>query len=132
MAIKKASVAKKYAAYEAILKRRIAELQERVARARAEIQAENDPDDEGALAYRNTNREMLMTNIERDVQSILEMERALDRIKTGRYGICVSCDEPIAEARLKALPWARICIACATNPNQNRRLTGLEKLSPAR
>ena len=128
----KKTTTKKFATYEKMLTERIAELRERVARARAEIQAENDPDDEGALAYRNTNREMLMTNIERDTQSILEMERALERIKTGRYGICVSCDEPIAEARLKALPWARICIECATNPGAVRKLTGMEKLSPAR
>jgi DnaK suppressor protein len=40
------------------------------------------------------------------------VEEALDRLDTGDYGICLECDEPIAEKRLNALPWARYCVAC--------------------
>jgi DnaK suppressor protein len=28
------------------------------------------------------------------------------------YGVCRDCGEPIAEARLTAIPWTRVCIAC--------------------
>ena len=34
----------------------------------------------------------------------------------GTYGICESCGQPIPEARLEAMPAARICIACASQP----------------
>jgi DnaK suppressor protein len=40
------------------------------------------------------------------------IEEALDRIKSGDYGICLSCEEPIPDKRLKALPWARYCVSC--------------------
>src|ERR1019366_9365701 len=40
------------------------------------------------------------------------VDEALDRLDTGDYGICLGCDEPIAEKRLRALPWARYCVAC--------------------
>ena len=40
------------------------------------------------------------------------VEEALDRLDAGDYGICLACEEPIAEKRLRALPWARYCVAC--------------------
>jgi DnaK suppressor protein len=47
-----------------------------------------------------------------DYRQLRLVEEALDRMNTGDYGICLSCDEPIAEKRLKALPWARYCVVC--------------------
>lgn len=38
---------------------------------------------------------------------------ALDRLKTGRYGVCESCGRTIGQARLAALPWATRCVRCA-------------------
>ena len=38
---------------------------------------------------------------------------ALDKIKEGSYGICMLCKKPINEARLKAIPFANVCINCA-------------------
>ena len=43
-----------------------------------------------------------------------KVARALEQIKTGNYGICVSCSEEIPIARLKAQPFADRCIRCAT------------------
>jgi len=40
--------------------------------------------------------------------------RALDQIKNGTYGVCVTCNEEIPLARLKAQPFADRCIRCAT------------------
>ena len=40
------------------------------------------------------------------------IEEALDRIQSGDYGICLSCEEPIPDKRLQALPWARYCVSC--------------------
>ena len=40
------------------------------------------------------------------------VEEALDRLEAGDYGICLACDEPIPEKRLRALPWARYCVPC--------------------
>jgi DnaK suppressor protein len=41
-----------------------------------------------------------------------EIDRALAKIGAGTYGICERCGEPIKKARLKALPYAALCIEC--------------------
>ena len=47
-----------------------------------------------------------------DYKQLRMVEEALDRLESGDYGICLACDEPIAEKRLAALPWARYCVKC--------------------
>ncbi|MBN1393104.1 MAG: TraR/DksA C4-type zinc finger protein [Sedimentisphaerales bacterium] len=43
-----------------------------------------------------------------------EIDDALDRIENGTYGVCEGAGEPIAKVRLKAIPWARYCVKCAS------------------
>lgn len=45
-------------------------------------------------------------------QMLKEIDRALERVARGSYGVCESCGEDISPARLKALPWARYCVRC--------------------
>lgn len=45
---------------------------------------------------------------------LVEIDEALSRIEDGTYGICQGRGEPIPRQRLKAIPWARYCVACAT------------------
>jgi DnaK suppressor protein len=47
-----------------------------------------------------------------DAKILRAIEEALVRIDKGTYGVCRDCGEPIAEARLNAIPWARVCITC--------------------
>lgn len=47
-----------------------------------------------------------------DYRQLKLVEEALDRIHTGDYGACLSCEEPIPAKRLNALPWARYCVDC--------------------
>ena len=41
-----------------------------------------------------------------------EIDRALAKMDAGTYGICERCGNPIPKARLKALPYAALCVAC--------------------
>lgn len=43
-----------------------------------------------------------------------QLERALEAIDAGTYGICRRCGEEIAEARLRARPQAFLCLACTS------------------
>ncbi len=43
---------------------------------------------------------------------IYEIDEALDRIADGTYGVCVTCEKPIARSRLKAVPHAKYCVQC--------------------
>jgi DnaK suppressor protein len=40
------------------------------------------------------------------------IENALERIETGKYGICEACEKKIPQVRLEALPYATFCLAC--------------------
>ena len=42
-----------------------------------------------------------------------QVHAALARIAAGTYGKCSTCDRPIGENRLQALPYASQCINCA-------------------
>lgn len=43
---------------------------------------------------------------------IYELDDALKKIEEGNYGICEQCKNPIPKTRLKALPYARLCLKC--------------------
>ncbi len=42
------------------------------------------------------------------------LEKALRNIGSEDFGLCRDCEEPIAPARLMAMPEATLCVACAT------------------
>jgi DnaK suppressor protein len=43
-------------------------------------------------------------------EQLADIERALAKMDEGTYGLCEQCGEPIAEARLEAMPATRFCI----------------------
>lgn len=45
-------------------------------------------------------------------QALYELDDALKRIDDGTFGICESCKCLIAKSRLKAVPYARLCVKC--------------------
>ena len=57
------------------------------------------------------------TNRRREIE-LTRIDTALQRIEDGEFGLCVSCDEEIALARLKADSSTPICIACANGSQQ--------------
>ena len=55
-------------------------------------------------------RDLSLSN---NVKDLLEkVEAALHKIEQGTYGICDACKRPIPEERLKALPYATLCVEC--------------------
>ena len=47
-----------------------------------------------------------------DAKILQAIEEALFRLEKGIYGVCRDCGDPIAPARLEAIPWTRVCISC--------------------
>jgi len=57
--------------------------------------------------------------IENSVHGLLQqVEEALGRIEEGTFGICEMCGQPIHPERLRALPYARLCIHCKAREEQ--------------
>ena len=46
------------------------------------------------------------------LDSMREIDAALERIERGTYGSCESCGQPIGDERLDARPVARLCVSC--------------------
>jgi RNA polymerase-binding transcription factor DksA len=45
--------------------------------------------------------------------ALAQIEAALDRMDTGRYGTCTRCSEEIPLERLEILPMSPLCVACS-------------------
>lgn len=43
---------------------------------------------------------------------LAEVERAIQKLETGSYGVCDSCGTTIDPARMEALPQAILCLNC--------------------
>src|SRR5262249_44228856 len=50
-----------------------------------------------------------------------EIHDALQRIFDGTYGVCENCGQPIARARLEAVPSVRLCVSCKQKEEQASR-----------
>ena len=57
-------------------------------------------------------RDVELALIEMTSETLSQIDRALKRLEEGTYGACAQCGAEIAEARLKALPFATLCRAC--------------------
>ena len=53
---------------------------------------------------------MQLKNRERD--TLIQIDEALQRIEAGTFGSCERCEEPISEARIKVFPFTTLCIDC--------------------
>ena len=75
----------------------------------ADLDSAQDIADRAASSY---NKEFLFHQSNNDRQLLAMVEGALDRIREGVFGQCISCGEEINAKRLDAVPWTRYCIAC--------------------
>jgi RNA polymerase-binding protein DksA len=99
---------------ERLLARR-RELLERVQSIEANFRREDDPLEKDAeeQSLQIEGDDVLKALDEVSRLELAGIERALQRMDSGTYGICTRCGEPIAPARLQALPAAEHCIRCA-------------------
>ena len=63
------------------------------------------------------------------VERANRLAEALDRVRSGDYGVCEVCDEPIAPARLRAIPEVTTCVACQ-DAEERRARVAPEALAP--
>ena len=49
---------------------------------------------------------------EQEEIQVEEIDEATKRIENKTYGYCERCFQPIPKPRLRALPYARLCVAC--------------------
>ena len=64
------------------------------------------------LASEERDREISFILTDREREKLNAIQEALERVDDGSYGICESCESEIAEGRLAALPFTRLCVNC--------------------
>jgi DnaK suppressor protein len=57
--------------------------------------------------------ELALALLQMQSEALVQIDAALTRLDTGVYGFCVDCEDQIATLRLRALPFAVRCQACA-------------------
>jgi RNA polymerase-binding protein DksA len=87
-------------------------LQKRLEDVKAGLIQEHSADSK-EQAIERENDEVLLKIEESVATELAQVRNALKRLSAGEYGICEECGEQIALPRLKAMPFATLCVACA-------------------
>jgi RNA polymerase-binding transcription factor DksA len=57
-------------------------------------------------------QEMSLGLMETESGELQQVQEALERIVDGSFGLCETCRKKVPKERLKAIPWARLCVGC--------------------
>lgn len=100
---------------ESLLHRR-KEIVERLGRVENHLRHTDKPleADFAEQAIERANDEVLEVLDENMRNEVMQIDHAIELMEKGNYGICQSCQNPIAQKRLEALPYTSICINCAS------------------
>jgi len=72
--------------------------------------SQEESDDLVDRANSSYNRELMFSLSDNERQQLLLIDGALQRMEAGNYGYCLHSGQPLAFARLKAVPWARFSV----------------------
>jgi DnaK suppressor protein len=72
-------------------------------------------------------RELTTRGLERQSELLRNVRAALDRIAEDAYGACLECEEEISHKRLRAMPWATLCITCQEGADRSLGPTSYER-----
>ena len=91
------------------------ELQQRLAAIARDIRHEDNPPEQDSeeRAVERENEEVLNALDDSGQEELRAVNRALQKIESGDYGICANCGADISAERLKAIPFTDHCIKCA-------------------
>jgi DnaK suppressor protein len=75
-------------------------------------QAQDATGDSADLAFDGGSEEVASQLAELESRELVQIERAIGKLKAGTYGLCEGCAKKIPVARLNALPFSVTCIEC--------------------
>jgi len=76
-----------------------------------DVNGSPDPMDQASF---ESDRGTMLRIKDRESKLIRKIQRSLENLENGRFGICEMCEQEIAIERLKARPVATHCIKCKT------------------
>ena len=72
------------------------------------------------LADQRLQQEIVVERLSHKEQRLTQVQAALKRLDEGKYGTCVRCANEINPERLKAIPYAALCVNCQERFERNR------------
>ena len=72
-------------------------------------------------------RDFALNLLSQEQDALYEIEEALKRVDAGTYGICEMSGNPIPQARLEAIPFARFTVECQTQIEKQKKAIGLRQ-----
>jgi len=67
----------------------------------------------------NFEQEFTLSLMENDGSALEQIEAALERIEESTFGTCEECGAKIPKARLNAIPYAALCVKCASTTERS-------------
>ena len=104
---------------------------------KAQLQTERDASrddcmDSADLAAEQSEREIGTMLSERERFRVGQIDDAIERLVSQKYGLCERCGFEITEERLNAMPFARLCCNCQQERGVKRRRGTATRSSPTR
>mgnify|MGYP001818421555 FL=1 len=72
------------------------------------------PNHMAELGSDNFDQEVTLSLLGSENDALDQIEAAIERIEDGRYGQCEECGVKIPKPRLEAIPYAALCVQCAS------------------
>jgi DnaK suppressor protein len=76
------------------------------------------PNHMAELGSGNFDQELTLSLLGSENDALDQIEAAIERIEVGSYGQCEECGGKIPKARLEAIPYAALCVKCASQLEQ--------------
>jgi DnaK suppressor protein len=104
------------------------ELQHVIKKVNDEVRAlaDSGPLDSVDLSCGSSLKEYAFARNTQTLRQLRLVERALERIREGDFGVCAVCEGIIGLKRLQAIPWARHCIECQERVEQVQRHAAMQ------
>ena len=69
----------------------------------------------------NFDREFNLGLVSSEQQILNQIDESLRKMEEGSFGICDTCDKPISQKRLLAVPYTQFCIKCQSEEEKKKR-----------
>ncbi len=74
------------------------------------------------MATDNYDREFALNIADNEQKIVHRIDEAIEKIDGGTYGLCEACSKKINKTRLKAVPYAELCVPCQeTQEKQDKK-----------
>ena len=73
------------------------------------------------MATDNYDREFSLGLADNEQKILNRINEALERIDEDTYGLCELCEKKISKIRLKAVPYAELCVPCQESKEKKKK-----------